>query len=139
MKTFICVLILFSTIPVFSQTVSYTYDAAGNRTARVITLAKAPQAPVEDETVTALPDLIAKKTITIYPNPTKGIITVEIEDYDDETKAEFRLTDMSGRKIFDRKADSGNQTLDLSRQASGIYLLQVRINGESTVWKIIKE
>ena len=95
-----------------------------------------PQAP---GATTALSDLIAEKAISIYPNPTQGILSVEIKGYTDEVQAEFRLTDFSGRTILSRKATTGFQTFDLSRQATGIYLLQIRINGESTVWKIIKK
>ena len=83
--------------------------------------------------------MIAKQEIRIYPNPTDGILKVEIPGYTDETKVEFRLTDMSGTLIIAVKAVSGYQTIDLSRQATGIYLLQIVVNGESEVWRIIKQ
>jgi hypothetical protein len=129
-------LLLSATIGIHAQSVTYTYDSAGNRTARVIILNKSPQA---QKTTTVLPDLIAEKAIVIYPNPTDGILTVEIKDYTDDVQADFRLTDLSGRLISSRKATSATQTFDLSRQTAGIYLLQIRIDGESTVWKIIKK
>ena len=120
-----------------AQSVNYSYDNAGNRTTRLINLSQSPAAP--EETITVLSDLIAEKSIVIYPNPTKGIITVDIKDYVSKMNVEFRLTDLSGKTIINRKATSSSQTLDLSRQASGIYLLYIRINSESVVWKIIKE
>jgi YD repeat-containing protein len=133
----ICILLLLAAMNTSAQSVTYTYDNAGNRTARVITMNSAPaQAP---EAMTVFSDLVAEKAILIYPNPTDGILTVEIKDYTDEVRAEFRLTDLSGRTILSRKATAGFQTFDLSREAAGIYLLQIRINGESTVWKIVKK
>jgi hypothetical protein len=135
-KTLICILLLLAAMNIFAQ--AYTYDSASNRTGRVIAL-KASPVQNGKESVTALPDLIAEKAIVIYPNPTKGMLTVEIKDYSDQMQAEFRLTDMSGKTISNKKATSAYQTFDLSRQAMGIYLLQIRINGESVVWKIIKE
>jgi YD repeat-containing protein len=129
--------LLLAAMNLNAQSVSYSYDSAGNRTARLINLSKSPAAP--DETVTALPDLIAEKSILIYPNPTKGIITVDIKDYVSKMNVEFRLTDLSGKTIISRKAAGSTQTLDLSHQASGIYLLHIRIHDESVVWKIIKE
>lgn len=135
-KTLIALLLLATTMSIGAQNLTYTYDNAGNRTTRVSASNKSPQAP---ETVTALPETIAEKAIVIYPNPTDGILSVDIKDYTNEVQAEFRLTDLSGRTIIDRKASSGRQTLDLSRQATGIYLLHIRINGESIVRKIIKK
>jgi len=139
-RTFIFILLLPAAMSIWAQNVTYAYDNAGNRTARTITMNQAPQQPDEPErVVTALSDLIAEKAILIYPNPTKGILSVEIKDYADKLNAEFRLMDMSGRTIINRKSHSGYETFDLSRQTSGIYLLQIRIEGESVVWKIIKE
>ena len=137
-KTLIFILLLLAVMNIRAQSVNYTYDNAGNRTSRSIVL-KSPQAPEDLQIETAISDLVAEKAISIYPNPTKGILTVEIKNYSNEMKAEFRLTDMSGRTIFNRKATTGIQTFDLSRQVAGIYLLQIRINNESVVWKIIKE
>lgn len=134
----ICILLFLPAMTVFAQSVSYSYDNAGNRTARAIVL-KAPQAPNEQKTITALPDLISKRAVLIYPNPTKGILSLEIKDYTDKLQAEFRLTDLSGRIIMEQKATSNIQTIDLNRQVAGIYLLQIRINDESVTWKIIKE
>ena len=135
-KNLIGILLLLAAMNISAQSVTYAYDNAGNRTARTVTLNKSPQA---QETVTALPDLIAEKAIVIYPNPTKGILSVEIKDYTDQLQAEFRLMDMSGKTISSKKAVSGYQTFDLSHQAAGVYLLHIRINGESVVWKVIKE
>ena len=137
--TLISILLLLAVLSGKAQ-VSYAYDSAGNRTSRVISMAaKASQAPSEAKMTTALPDRVADREITIYPNPTKGIITVKITGYTDEMKAGFRLMDLSGRTIVNRDANAGIQTFDLSGQASGIYLLQIQINGESVIWKIIKE
>jgi len=141
-KTSVFVLLLLAATNMVAQSVTYTYDKAGNRTARVISMNNSPAPPKgteEKEVQPSFPDMIAKREVIIYPNPTKGLLTVEIKDYTAETKAEYRLTDMSGRTIIDRKAKSGNEILDLSRQVTGVYLLQISINGESVVWKIVKE
>ena len=137
-KTLICILLLHAAMNFSAQNLTYTYDAAGNRIGRVI-LMKVPQAPEGIQNETAVNDLIAEKAIAIFPNPTKGIVTVEIKDYSVQMQAEFRLMDLSGRTIINRKASSSIQTFDLSRFAAGTYLMQICINGETVVWKIIKE
>jgi hypothetical protein len=139
----ILILLLLLATTICAQSVTFTYDNAGNRTARVITMppkSKSPVAPQEpEEEIIPFSDMIAEQAIRIYPNPTDGILVVEIEGYTDEIKAEFRLMDMSGSLISAGKATTGYNTLDLSRQATGIYLLQITINGESVVWRIIKK
>jgi hypothetical protein len=130
-------LLLLAAVKLIAQSVSYSCDAAGNRTVRTFSLS--PSSPSPEEAITSLSDIIAEKSILIFPNPTKGIVTVEIKEYSNEMKAEFRLTDLSGKTIINRKATGSIQTFELSRQASGIYLLHIQINGESVVWKIIKE
>jgi len=136
-KLIILILLLQTAVIINAQSVSYTYDNAGNRIARTFTMSKSPAAPVE--AIKELPDLIAEKSVVIYPNPTKGTITVDIKDYVSKMDVEFQLTDLSGRTIANRKAASKTQTFDLSGQIAGVYLLQIRINNESVVWKIVKQ
>jgi len=71
----ICILLLLAAMNISAQSVTYTYDNSGNRTERIVTLLKSSAAPKE---ATALSDLIAEKAVSIYPNPTQGILSVEI-------------------------------------------------------------
>jgi len=148
MKAFISLLILFSTIPVLSQTVSYTYDDAGNRTARTVAPAKAPQAPQpqvpeEEKTQTALPDIITESDFLIYPNPTQGHFTVEINNLPHDMKGEACLYDSNGRIVEKRNIHSHNlhDKLDfnLSHKSAGMYILNIRLEDSTFAWKIIKK
>ena len=132
----VCIVLLLAATNTYAQNVTFNYDNAGNRTERNITLSKSSEA---SEEVTTLSDKITEKAFSIYPNPTQGFLSVEIKGYHEETPAEFRITNMSGRTILNRKATAILQTFDLSRQAPGIYLLQISINGEATVLKIVKQ
>ena len=78
-STLIVVLLLVMTVNVCAQTVTYTYDNAGNRTARTVsTAAKSPQMIESQQAMTALPNLVAQRDISVYPNPTQGHFTVDI-------------------------------------------------------------
>ena len=122
------------------QIIQYAYDNAGNRTERIIQMNTSPSfAPESLRSATVLTDLIAEKAVKIYPNPTRGLLSVEISNCSPDSQVEFYLADMSGRTILTRKAASGYQSFDLNRQAPGVYLLRISIDGESAVWKIIKE
>jgi len=52
-KIIFFLLLLLTAANLIAQSVSYTYDNAGNRIARVILMSKSPAAPVE--AITALP------------------------------------------------------------------------------------
>ena len=140
MKNFlVLILLLMTALRINAQTLTYAYDNAGNRTSRVVTLMKSATDSQTANANGAFNDMVAEKKIVIYPNPTRGIVKVDITGYTDDTKASFRLMSMSGQIISVRTANSSSQTFDLSNQVTGIYLLQITIDGESVVWKIIKE
>ena len=138
MKTLFFFSLLFAITSLSAQSVSYTYDASGNRTARVINLSASPQLRASEE-ATPLEDLLAERKIKIYPNPTKGMLAVEIIDFTEEIQGEYFVYDMSGRMLKREKAAPGKVSLDLSNQPNGVYLLRINLNGESVTWKIVKE
>jgi len=69
--------------------------------------------------------------VKVYPNPTSGIITIEMPFEDDE--CEMEVLSMTGQLILKRRVYSSGgvitETLDLSDQAKGLYML--RINGQA--------
>jgi len=69
--------------------------------------------------------------VKIYPNPTSGIVTIEMPFEDNETMME--VISMTGQMVLKRKVFPNGgvitETLDLSDQAKGIYM--IRINGKS--------
>jgi hypothetical protein len=118
----------------------YVYDNAGNRISRLYSEIPPPEDSEDEEASTTTDaEILSERIIKIYPNPTEGILTVEIVNFTNDLQAEFLLTDLSGKVINRQKATSGYQTFNLSNQPAGIYLLRIQINGENTTWKIIKE
>ena len=70
------------------------------------------------------------KELSIYPNPTTGILTLE------GIKGKFEVYNSYGKLIEVTKSN----TLDLSQAASGIYLLKATDeNGRAYLLKIVKE
>lgn len=75
---------------------------------------------------------ILDKQITIYPNPTSDIITVQT---DLETK-KIVVLDLQGKKLL----ESTSKQVDLSKLTSGIYLIKVELpNNENWTSKVIRE
>jgi hypothetical protein len=134
-------LLLSAAIGISAQNVSYQYDNAGNRIGRVIVMSSlsSPAPSLSSASVTGLEDMITGQKIKVYPNPTEGMLAVEVADFTNEWKVEYLITDMSGKMINRKKADSKYTTLDLTKQSPGVYILRITINGENTSWKIIKK
>lgn len=84
-----------------------------------------PATITTDDVVTDIEDeVFSTSEISVYPNPTTGVINIEgVESVD----ATYKVYDISGRLI---KADlAGNQSISLD-VAAGIYILEIK-DGES--------
>jgi len=79
MKQIILFLLLFSATcsHVFSQAISYGYDQAGNRVSRKIVSLGSPQSAKQNIDKTVVTEPLGERTITMYPNPTKGALDIE--------------------------------------------------------------
>ena len=75
--------------------------------------------------------------VIVYPNPTSGIVFVEISDMFVQ-KAEVRVFDMTGRQILQYNDFKSNiLSLDMSGFNSGIYYIHIDINGKALNKKLI--
>ena len=81
--------------------------------------------------------------ITLYPNPTTGIVNVELSSEAIAQNPEIQVFDMYGRMLGvadARGASPQTMEIDLSQYANGIYLLKVVDNGKViAVGKVVKE
>jgi photosystem II stability/assembly factor-like uncharacterized protein len=74
--------------------------------------------------------------IKIYPNPSGGIFTVEINHPENGTY--LKLTGISGKTLFVIPLHSGKNIIDIRKFSKGIYMLQLLQNGRISNFKIIK-
>ena len=77
------------------------------------------------------------KGLSIYPNPSNGLLTIEtLADYDN---AELIIYDLLGRLIYNSTVPSvkGKLILDLRNQTEGEYLLRFKANGFDLTKRII--
>lgn len=119
-------------------TINYTYDGSGNRISaeRIINLRQAET----DSTGKVKPMLheLTSHRITIYPNPTDGNFNIEIGTPETIEQASITIYSMSGTIIYrDDEPDAVNE-IDITSSPDGMYLLIIRIDGENSTWKIIK-
>lgn len=77
-------------------------------------------------------------SMSVFPNPTKGNITIQTSAL---FNGEISIVNALGQIIITKKVDSKNTIdVDLSEQANGIYILKLRTqNGAEKTMKLIKE
>lgn len=114
--------------------VNHSYDAAGNRIKREIVLSRSIE-----NTEKPLSETLSEKQIKIYPNPTDGILKTEISGWETTDKCIFTLYSLKGSLIQEISVNSSTTEIDLSGESNGIYLLNIELNNNKSVWKIIKK
>lgn len=122
----------------FAQKIVYTYDASGNRISRLKVSNTIVQAPPRRESGQQNDDLAAP-TVSVGPTPTTGPLTVSLSCLGDTDDCCLLLTNMAGQTLLSQPMNTTEAMLDLSAYATGCYLLQVVLNGNSQTYKIIKK
>ncbi len=78
-----------------------------------------------------------ENSINVFPNPSKGIFNINIEDLEIKDAIEFSVYDISGKQILDKNTSDSNFKLDLSKQSKGIYYLRMNIQGQFLTKELI--
>ena len=80
-------------------------------------------------------DKIKEQSLIIYPNPSKGLIFVDLSAFSSGTMIE--VLDISGKVVKTIENAYGKATIDLSGMPRSIYLIKVSDNTGSVYKKII--
>jgi hypothetical protein len=145
---FLGCMMFFATLE--AQKITYTYDASGNRTKRIITVTKslaidtAAYAPKSDSIQdSSNADPFAEKEdafkVLVYPNPTQGIIEVEIPELNTIQKAQIQIYSITGLFVRTVRNLQRRQSVDMTDLSAGIYLLYITVDENTVVKKIIKQ
>ena len=118
------------------QPLQFDYDDAGNcilkyRTVVVAPVGDAPQKPQNEQ--------IGERMLTIYPNPTYGLVRVEISGDVPENPINVMLSDMGGKVLQSFSTANINFDVDLTSCPQGNYLLVMVIDNKKSTWQIIKK
>jgi hypothetical protein len=146
--------------------VIYRYDAAGNRTLREtpeIEFEEEPPPPeeeeeeseeAEEETAGALLSTSRVATakssrpytedinglkLRLYPNPAVSSVTVELDqEPQDASRSSLTLYSSTGLQLLTQPYLNKVNTVDVSRLAPGMYVMQLRVDGKTIPFKLIK-
>ena len=79
----------------------------------------------------------SEDVIRVYPNPSKGLINVQISKY--FGTVDIQLIDITGRQVYSAKKVefNGQKTIDLSSVNAGIYMLKITGDSLNYIDKII--
>ena len=141
MKRYLLINILFLLLAqAYSQSykIVYEYDYAGNRIARTVIQMNSKSKMLNNE-ATPVQELDNCK-ITIFPNPTKGVLTIAITGGLDDCYYHLLLYTSSGQKLLEEDhLGNLNSPMNLSDYPNGIYILVLRSKQRELQYKIIKQ
>ncbi len=85
----------------------------------------------------SLGEALTSGNIVLYPNPTKGAVTIEVGERQEEVR--ISLSDVSGQKLKSWSFEQ-TETVELTIEgASGIYLLHISSGEQEAVFRLVKE
>ena len=77
--------------------------------------------------------------LVVYPNPTNGLLHFYDNEKNQINKVNVKIMDVLGNIILEQQFDNlTNKSIDLSSQSSGIYILEVKTNGDCKNIKVVK-
>lgn len=93
--------------------------------------------------VSAAHSFLNENTVRIFPNPTKGVFTVSIENQG-QGRVEAAVYDALGRLcspvlFFQKINEKGRLEMDISNLPSGLFWIKISQDGASAFFKIVKE
>ncbi len=82
-----------------------------------------------------------KTSFNVYPNPVGSDLTIELDQFSNSNSIEIRLFNAHGQIIVSKILDGGTYQTQLSMQqlATGIYFIQLQVDGKQFSKKVIKD
>lgn len=132
--------LIFSSITIQAQKVGYDYDMAGNRIARKVVPLNSPNyAKQHVETLAPVEEQLGERKITVYPNPTRGALSVEITGGDQKDQLILSVFSSQGVQLQNIKATAITTPVNMSAYPAGWYILRLQVGDKMTEFKIIKQ
>lgn len=115
-----------------------TYDAGTVTASYEVVITSCGQSITVGPVVSAVRNLTAQD-INLYPNPTTGLVTMEV--YSQQSEVNVRVLDVLGRPVAERHVTlEGHKTqLDLNSLNGGIYFIEVTAGTQRVLKKITKQ
>ncbi len=123
-----------------AQDISYEHNNNGNRLLREVVVLKTSTAGTNTPSVVTNSTQWGDYSIKVFPNPTQGLVVLEISDLSLEDQGEIFVSTINGQLLEQFPlSSSGKVKVNLQDQPSGVYLVRMVLNDRTRVWKIVKE
>ena len=136
LKFLFALLLSFVCVDIAQAQLTYSYSATGNRQNVHIGFAKIAATPDEQEEYTETLDNIQFK---IFPNPTKGLLKINIDTDVKIEDLKIEMFDVNGKKIIDKSVLSKEIELDITDALAGTYFMKIFVNNKPYFWNILKD
>ncbi len=151
-KTSILIVLMLFCYLGFSQSITYSYDLAGNRDGRSLAVEKIKQNDsiskndsiegiasenLLENNPDKLTETVNNKVITVYPNPTEGLLKVSITNFNKSTGS-IKLYTINGSELLKISTLQTENLINLSDKTNGTYMMEIVLDGKKSVWKIVK-
>ena len=98
-----------------------------------------PDDPDTDPLVTSSKVHLSEKAVTLYPNPVKDILTIDLNTFKTTEKIHLSVLKISGETVLDKEINAFVGTLELPVQhlGKGVYILKIENDSEIVTKKIV--
>lgn len=121
------------------EAITFQYDNSGNRQNRTIVYSSTKSGKMDEIDPEIFEEIVEETKFTIYPNPTDGLLQIDIPNLDTETPSSIKIFDVQGRIVYENNTPGLTNSIDMSERNPGVYILMLQAGGKTREWKIIKE
>ncbi|PCJ28315.1 MAG: hypothetical protein COA97_01395 [Flavobacteriales bacterium] len=79
---------------------------------------------------------LIENEVIVYPNPNNGTFTIEASNLENSVLEIYNLT---GQLVSQTTLQNNTKTIDISKQANGLYLLKITSNQQVVTRRIVKQ
>jgi len=116
---------------------SYTATTNGNYAVEVSLGSCVDTSACENISIVGINENILGETISIYPNPTSGVATINLGTIKEAT---IKILNITGEELYNINQINESQVeVSLSDYSKGIYFIKIQSNNQQKVVKLIKQ
>ena len=116
---------------------SYTATSNGNYAVEVSLGSCVDTSACENISIVGINENILGETISIYPNPTSGVATINLGTIKEAT---ITILNITGEELYNINQINESQVeVSLSDYSKGIYFIKIQSNNQQKVVKLIKQ
>ena len=137
--------VLLSLFPygsVRADRIVYSYDNSGNRILRQKEIVYRTRSVVDGESEDPeeySDTLSVYNKVTVYPNPTEGLLKIDITGMERVGRSSLSAYSQSGQLLMNVSPLSDSNEIDLTGYPSAVYYFIIVLDDKTSTWKIIKK